>query len=115
LWSYPKADIAISNFCGFREAVHPREITRADIVVAIIRLVYWGARLIAEHITWPAKKSKPVKTRVDPRPDNFRPCCPASGTWSLISQPKSALRVGIVFAHNPVWIRRLLEERQSQA
>ena len=32
LWSHPEADIAISNFGGFREAIHPGEITRADIV-----------------------------------------------------------------------------------
>jgi 2',3'-cyclic-nucleotide 2'-phosphodiesterase (5'-nucleotidase family) len=34
LWSYPKADIAISNFGGFREAIHPGEITRADIITS---------------------------------------------------------------------------------
>ena len=32
LWAYPEADIAISNFGGFREAIPPGEITRADIV-----------------------------------------------------------------------------------
>jgi 2',3'-cyclic-nucleotide 2'-phosphodiesterase (5'-nucleotidase family) len=32
LWAYPDADIAISNFGGFREAFPPGEITRADIM-----------------------------------------------------------------------------------
>ncbi len=32
LWYYPRADIAISNFGGYREAIPPGEITRADIV-----------------------------------------------------------------------------------
>jgi 5'-nucleotidase/UDP-sugar diphosphatase len=32
LWAYPEADIAISNFGGFREAIPPGEITRADIM-----------------------------------------------------------------------------------
>ncbi len=32
LWYYPKADIAISNFGGYREDFPPGEITRADIV-----------------------------------------------------------------------------------
>ena len=32
LWAYPEADIAISNFGGFREAIPPGEMTRADIM-----------------------------------------------------------------------------------
>jgi 2',3'-cyclic-nucleotide 2'-phosphodiesterase (5'-nucleotidase family) len=32
LWAYPEADIAISNFGGYREAIPPGEITKADIV-----------------------------------------------------------------------------------
>ncbi len=32
LWYYPQADIAISNFGCYREAIPPGEITRADIV-----------------------------------------------------------------------------------
>ncbi len=32
LWAYPEADFAISNFGGFREAIAPGEITRADIM-----------------------------------------------------------------------------------
>ena len=32
LWAYPEADIAISNFGGFREAIPPGEITRANIM-----------------------------------------------------------------------------------
>lgn len=32
LWAYPEADIAISNFGGFREAIPPGEITRASIM-----------------------------------------------------------------------------------
>lgn len=32
LWAYPEADIALSNFGGFREAIAPGEITRADIM-----------------------------------------------------------------------------------
>jgi 5'-nucleotidase/UDP-sugar diphosphatase len=32
LWTYPEADIAISNLGGYREAIPPGEITRADIV-----------------------------------------------------------------------------------
>jgi len=32
LWYYPEADVAISNFGGYREAIPPGEITRADIV-----------------------------------------------------------------------------------
>jgi 5'-nucleotidase/UDP-sugar diphosphatase len=32
LWYYPAADVAISNFGGYREAIPPGEITRADIV-----------------------------------------------------------------------------------
>jgi 2',3'-cyclic-nucleotide 2'-phosphodiesterase (5'-nucleotidase family) len=32
LWAYPDADIAISNFGGYREAIPPGEITKADIV-----------------------------------------------------------------------------------
>jgi len=32
LWVYPQADIAISNFGGYREALPPGDITRADIV-----------------------------------------------------------------------------------
>jgi len=34
LWTYPEADIAISNFGGYREALPPGDITRADIVAA---------------------------------------------------------------------------------
>lgn len=32
LWAYPEADIAISNFGGYREALPPGDITGADIV-----------------------------------------------------------------------------------
>ena len=32
LWAYPDADIAISNFGGYREAIPPGEIKRSDIV-----------------------------------------------------------------------------------
>ena len=32
LWAYPDADIALSNFGGYREAIAPGEITRADIM-----------------------------------------------------------------------------------
>jgi len=32
LWAYPEADLAISNFGGFREAIPPGEITRANII-----------------------------------------------------------------------------------
>jgi 2',3'-cyclic-nucleotide 2'-phosphodiesterase (5'-nucleotidase family) len=32
LWAYPEADIAISNLGGFRAAIPPGEITRADIL-----------------------------------------------------------------------------------
>ncbi len=32
LWAYPEADIAISNFGGFREAIPPGEITRANVM-----------------------------------------------------------------------------------
>jgi 5'-nucleotidase / UDP-sugar diphosphatase len=32
LWAYPEADLAISNFGGFREAIPPGEITRANIM-----------------------------------------------------------------------------------
>jgi 2',3'-cyclic-nucleotide 2'-phosphodiesterase/3'-nucleotidase len=35
LWVYPQADIAINNFGGYREALPPGEITRADIVAAL--------------------------------------------------------------------------------
>ena len=35
LWIYPQADIAINNFGGYREALPPGEITRADIVAAL--------------------------------------------------------------------------------
>jgi 5'-nucleotidase / UDP-sugar diphosphatase len=32
LWAYPEADIAISNFGGFREAIPPGEVTRTNIM-----------------------------------------------------------------------------------
>lgn len=35
LWAYPEADIAISNFGGYREALPPGDITRADIVASL--------------------------------------------------------------------------------
>lgn len=35
LWTFPEADIAISNFGGYREALAPGDITRADIVAAL--------------------------------------------------------------------------------
>jgi 5'-nucleotidase/UDP-sugar diphosphatase len=35
LWIHPKADIAINNFGGYREALPPGDITRADIVAAL--------------------------------------------------------------------------------
>lgn len=35
LWTFPKADIAISNLGGYREALPPGDITRADIVAAL--------------------------------------------------------------------------------
>jgi len=34
LWSNPQADIAISNFGGYREAIPPGEIKRTDIIAA---------------------------------------------------------------------------------
>ncbi len=35
LWTFPEADIAISNFGGYREALPPGDLTRADIVAAL--------------------------------------------------------------------------------
>ncbi|NLV32899.1 MAG: bifunctional metallophosphatase/5'-nucleotidase [Acidobacteria bacterium] len=52
LWAYPEADIAISNFGGFREAIAPGEITRADILTTwpfnndIVSVDLTGAQLV---------------------------------------------------------------------
>jgi 5'-nucleotidase/UDP-sugar diphosphatase len=35
LWYYPEADLAITNLGGYREAIPPGEITRADIVAVL--------------------------------------------------------------------------------
>jgi 5'-nucleotidase/UDP-sugar diphosphatase len=35
LWTYPQADLAISNLGGYREAIPPGEITRADVVATL--------------------------------------------------------------------------------
>ena len=35
LWYYPEADLAINNLGGYREAIPPGEITRADVVATL--------------------------------------------------------------------------------
>jgi len=35
LWYYPEADLAINNLGGYREAIPPGEITRADVVAVL--------------------------------------------------------------------------------
>jgi len=35
LWTYPEADLAINNLGGYREAIPPGEITRADVVAVL--------------------------------------------------------------------------------
>ena len=35
LWYYPRADLAITNLGGYREAIPPGEITRADVVATL--------------------------------------------------------------------------------
>jgi 5'-nucleotidase/UDP-sugar diphosphatase len=35
LWTYPEADLAINNLGGYREAIPPGEITRADVVATL--------------------------------------------------------------------------------
>jgi 5'-nucleotidase/UDP-sugar diphosphatase len=35
LWVYPQADLAINNLGGYREAIPPGEITRADIIAVL--------------------------------------------------------------------------------
>ena len=35
LWAYPEADLAINNLGGYREAIPPGEITRADVVATL--------------------------------------------------------------------------------
>ena len=52
LWSYPEAGIAISNFGGFRAAIPPGEITRADIMaVWPFRNVIVDVELTGKQIT----------------------------------------------------------------